>query len=74
MAELHLPTSRTGVFGTIHAAPLPEEAKVLVVVAANAHVTHIVSVSAQAARELVIGLLDAIDLAELGGAGDPRRK
>jgi hypothetical protein len=74
MAELHLPTPLTGVFGTIHAAPLPEEAKVLVVVAANAHVTHVVSVSAQAARELVVGLLDAIDLAELGAAGDPRRK
>ena len=64
MAEPHIPTSLTNMAVTIHTTPLPEEAKVLVFVEANAHVTHVMSLSAQAARELVVGLLEAIDIAD----------
>ena len=74
MAEPHIPTSLTGMAVTIRTAPLPGEAKVLVFVEANAHVSHVVSLSAQAARELVVGLLDAIDIAALDGDDDPWRK
>ena len=70
MTEPHIPTSITGMAVTIHTAPLPGEAKVLVFVEANAHVTHVMSLSAQAARELVVGLLDAIDVAAADGDGD----
>ena len=70
MAEPHIPTSLTDMPVTIHTAPLPEDAKVLVFVEANAHVTHVMSLSAQAARELVVGLLDAIDIAAPEGDGD----
>lgn len=70
MAEPHFPTSLTDMAVTIHTAPLPEDAKVLVFIEANAHVTHVMSLSAQAARELVVGLLDAIDIAAPEGDGD----
>jgi hypothetical protein len=71
MAEPHIPTSLTNMAVTIHTAPLPGEAKVLVFVEANAHVTHVMSLSAQAARELVVGLLDAIDIAAPADGDEP---
>ena len=70
MPEPHIPTTLTGLAVTIHTAPLPGEAKILVFVEANAHVTHVIGLSAQAARELVVGLLDAIDIAAPDGDGD----
>ena len=70
MAEPHIPTSLTNMEVAIHTAPLPEEAKVLVFVEANAHVTHVMSLSAQAARVLVVGLLDALDVVALDGEDD----
>ena len=70
MADPHIPTSITNMEVTIHTAPLPEEAKVLVLVEANAHVTHVMSLSAQAARDLVVGLLKAIDIADPEGGDD----
>lgn len=70
MAEPHIPTSLTNTAVTIHTAPLAEEAKVLVFVEANAHVTHVMSLSAQAARELVVGLLEAIDITAPEGDDD----
>ena len=42
----------------------------LVFVEANAHVTHVMSLSAQAARERVVGLLEAIDIAAPEGDDD----
>ena len=42
----------------------------LVFVEANAHVTHVISLSAQAARDLVVGLLDALDIAAPVDDGD----
>ena len=47
---------------TIHTTPLPGEAKVLVFIEANSQVTHVLSLVAQAARDLVVGLLDALDV------------
>ena len=70
MAEPHIPPSLINMAATIHTAPLPGEAKVLVFVEANAHVTHVMSLSAQAARELVVGLLKAIDIADPEGGDD----
>ena len=72
MTEPHIPTSLTNMAVTIHTAPLPGEAKVLVFVEANSYVTHVMSLSAQAARELVVGLLDAIDIADPEGDDDGR--
>ena len=65
MAEPHTPTSLTNTEVAIHTVPLPGEAKVLVFVEANAHVTHILSLAPQAARQLVVGLLDALDVVAL---------
>ena len=65
MAEPHTPTSLTDTEVTIHTVPLPGEAKVLVFVEANAHVTHVLSLATQAARQLVVGLLDALDVVAL---------
>lgn len=72
MAEPHIPPSLTNTAAGIHTSPLAGEAKVLIFVEANAHVTHVVSLSAQAAREFVVGLLDAIDVAAPDGDGDAR--
>ncbi len=47
----------------IHTFPLPAEAKVLVFIEANSQVTHVLSLAAQAAGALVVGLLDALDVA-----------
>jgi hypothetical protein len=69
MDDPHLATPPTAAV-TLHTAPLPADAKVLVFVEANAHVTHVLSLSAQAARELVVGLLDAIDIAAPDGDGE----
>ena len=71
MAEPHIPTSLTNMAVTIHTTPLPGGPRVLVFVEANAHVTHVMSLSAQAARELVVGLLDAIDIAAPEDGDDP---
>jgi len=67
MADPHTPTSLTGAEVTVHTAPLPEDHKVLVFVEANAQVTHVISLSAQAARDMVVGLLEAIDIADPAG-------
>lgn len=69
MAEPHTPTSLTGAEVTVHTAPLPEDGKVLVFVEANAQVTHVISLTAQAARDMVVGLLDALEIADPEGAG-----
>ena len=42
---------------------------VLMFVEANAQVTQVISLTAQAARQLVLGLLDALDIADPEGAG-----
>lgn len=65
MAEPHPPTSLTDTEVAIHTVPLPGEAKVLMFIEANAHVTHVLSLAAQAARQLVVGLLDALDVVTL---------
>ena len=73
MDDPHPTTPPTGAV-TLHTAPLPADAKVLVFVEANAHVTHVLSLSAQAARNLVVGLLDAIDIAAPEGDGEAWRE
>ena len=45
--------------------PLPGEAKVMMFVEANAHVTHVISLATSAVRQLIVGLLDALDIASL---------
>ncbi len=65
MAEPHTPTSLTDTEVAIHTVPLPGEAKVLIFVEANAHVTHVLSLAAEAARKLIVGLLDALDVVAL---------
>jgi hypothetical protein len=37
----------------------------LVFIEANQHVTHVMSLTAEAARQLTVGLLDALDLVSL---------
>ena len=63
MAE-HTRTSLTDTEVAIHTVPLPGEANVLIFVEANAHV-HVLSLAAQAARQLIVGLLDALDVVAL---------
>ena len=46
MAEPHTPTSLTDTEVAIHTVPLPGEAKVLIFVEANTHVTHVLSLAA----------------------------
>ncbi len=70
MAESHTPTSLTDTEVAIHTVPLPGEAKVLIFVEANAHVTHVLSLAAQAARQLIVGLLDALDVVALDEEDD----
>ena len=70
MAEPNIPTCLTDTEVAIHTVPLPGEAKVLIFVEANAHVTHVLSLAAQAARQLVVGLLDALDVVALDDDGD----
>jgi len=36
---------------------------------ANAQVTHVISLTTQAARQMVVGLLDALDIADPEDAG-----
>ena len=69
MAEPHSPTSLTDTEVAIHTVPLPGEAKVLIFVEANAHVTHVLSLAAQAARQLIVGLLEALDVVAIGDDG-----
>lgn len=57
------PISLTDSEVLVHTYPLPGEAKVLVFIEANRQVTHVLSLAAQAARALVVGLLDALDVA-----------
>jgi hypothetical protein len=70
MAEPHTPASLTDTEVAIHTVPLPGEAKVLMFVEANAHVTHVLSLAAQAARQLIVGLLDALDVVALDEEDD----
>jgi hypothetical protein len=65
MAEQHAPVNLTNTKVVIHSVPLPGEAKVLMLVEANAQVTHVLSLEAQAVRQLVVGLLDALDVVTL---------
>ena len=65
MDEPITPVSLMNTEVLIHTAPLPEDGKVLVFIEANAHVTHVMSLTADAARQLVVGLLDALDLVSL---------
>ncbi len=53
----------------IHTVPLPGEAKILVLVEANAHVTHVLSLAPQATRQLIVGPLDALDVVALDDDG-----
>ena len=72
MAESHTPRSLTDNEVTVHTAPLPGEAKVLVFVQANSHVTHVLSLGTHTVRQLVVGLLDALDVATLNeGDSEP---
>ena len=68
MAEQDTPFTDTPVVVdkavTIHTVPLPSDHRVLVLVEANAHVTHVIALDAQPARDLVVGLLEAIDVAD----------
>ncbi len=70
MADQNTPAAITDDDVTIATFPLPQDGKVLVLVEANAHVTHVLSLSPQAARDLVVGLLDAIDIAAPADDGD----
>ena len=67
MAEPDTPTNLTDTAVVIHTVPLPGEGKVLILVEANAQVTHVVSLAAHAVRQLVVGLLDALDVVSLDG-------
>ncbi len=67
MADPNTPAPITDTDVTIATFPLPHDGKVLVLVEANAHVTHVISLGAQAARDLVVGLLDALDIAAPAG-------
>ena len=67
MAEPHIPTDLMNAEVTMHTVPLPGEAKVILFVEANAHVTHVLSLAAPAVRQLVVGLLDALDVVSLDG-------
>ncbi len=69
MADQNNPAAITDADVTIATFPLPHDGKVLVLVEANAHVTHVLSLSPQAARDLVVGLLEAIDIAAPGDDG-----
>ncbi len=70
MAEQHAPVNLTNTEVAIHTVPLPGEAKVLVLVEANAQVTHVLSLIPQAVRQLIVGLLDALDVVALDEDGD----
>ncbi|MGH9269587.1 MAG: hypothetical protein ACRD0D_15600, partial [Acidimicrobiales bacterium] len=50
---------------TIHTVPLAGEDRVLVLVEANSHVTHVISLTTDGARQMVVGLLDALDVVAL---------
>ncbi len=63
MADQHSPASGIETEATIHTVPLPGEAKVMMFVEANAHVTHVISLATSAVRQLIVGLLDALDIA-----------
>jgi len=65
MADQHAPAPGIETEATIHTIPLPGEAKVIMLVEANAHVTHVISLATSAVRQLVVGLLDALDIASL---------
>ena len=74
MAEPNIPTCLTDTEVAIHTVPLPGEAKVLIFVEANADVTHVLSLAAQAARQLVVGLLDALDVVALDDGHETGRE
>ena len=65
MADQHTPAPGIETEATIHTMPLPGEAKVMMFIEANAHVTHVISLATSAVRQLIVGLLDALDIASL---------
>ena len=65
MADQHTPAPGIETEVTIHTMPLPGESKVMMFVEANAHVTHVIALTTSAVRQLVVGLLDALDVASL---------
>jgi len=65
MAEPFTAESLTNTEVSIHTAPLPGDAKVLVFIEANSHVTHVMSLTPDAARQLVVGVLEALDVVAL---------
>jgi hypothetical protein len=68
----------------LHAYPFPGQAKVLIFIEADSEVTHVLMLDAEAARGLVVGLLEALDvaasadgpddLAVLDGSDDDRER
>ena len=64
MAEPDPPTFLTNGEVAIHTVLLVEDAKVLVLVQASAHVTHVISLTPDAVRRHVVGLLDALDVVD----------
>ncbi len=65
MTEPTLPDSMADIEPVIHSAALSGEDKVLVFVEANAEITHVLALVPDAARRLVVGLLDALDVVAL---------
>jgi len=71
MAESNPPESLTNTNAAIHTFPLAEDGKVVVFIEANAQVTHVISLLPDAARQLVVGLLEALDVVGLSDDGWP---
>jgi len=71
MAEPIIPSYLTDTEATVHTVPLPGEDKVLVLIEANAHVSHVISLDTGGVRQLIVGLLDALDVVALSAEDDP---
>lgn len=71
MTEPTTPTCITEAEATVHTVPLPGEDKVVVLIEANAHVTHVISLDPDGVRQLIVGLLDALDVLTLSADDDP---
>ncbi|MDQ6798831.1 MAG: hypothetical protein M3011_12590 [Actinomycetota bacterium] len=71
MAEPHTPESLTDAEVAVHTVPLAADGKVMIFIEANAHVTHVMSLTPSAAQQLVLGLLEAIDVVGLSDPGWP---
>jgi len=70
MTEPIMPSCLTDTEATVHTVPLPGEDKVLVLIEANAHVTHVISLDTSGVRQLIVGLLDALDVVALSAPDD----